>query len=294
MKVDICSICFNEEALIRMWIESWLSVPWIGKIFLIDGGSTDNSVEIAKSYEDEVEIIVVPWKNDFARQRNIAIKLAKSDWLIQPDLDEIPCGSIKDDRLEKSLNRNDINQIVLPYIKFYNWNTLWFFKDRNTPNIKEDLVSYGTKSTLNIFKRGHLLGYGKFLHEMPFFNGNEKTLRLGYSSRLSGLGKNGFLIGHYDQSKHFEQAKRNNTSIELEMGLKRVRYRLISDAVYDGKTYNRQWAEEALKQYSLGNVSMIEELGAAQLKEFHRQHQILNGFDASVLNNQFVKKYAMV
>lgn len=292
MKVDITSICFNEEVMLPMWIESWLSVPWINNIYLVDGGSTDKTVDIAKSYK-RVSTVVVPWKNDFARQRNIAIKLAKSDWLIQPDVDEIPCGRWQDDRLEKSLNRNDINQIAIPYIKFYTWNTLWFFKDGNTPNIKGDLVSYGTKSTLNIIKKGHLLGYGKFLHEMPFFNGNERLLRLGYNSQLLGLGKNGFLVGHYDQPKHFEQAKRNNTSVALEMGIKRCRYRLISDAVYDGKVYNKQWAEEALNQYSLGRTSMVEELGDAQLKEFHRQHQILDDFDAAILNNQFVKKYAV-
>lgn len=293
MKVDICSICFNEEIMLPMWIESWLSVPWINNIYLVDAGSTDRTVEIAKSY-DRVSIITVPWANSFARQRNIAIKFGKADWIIQPDIDEIPCGSLKDERLETSLRRIDINQIVLPYIKFYSWNILWFFKDGNTPYFYGDLITFGTKSTTTIFKKGHLCGYSKTLHEMPIFSGREKSLRLGYSCRLDGLGKNGFILGHYDQAKHFAQAQKNGTSIELEMGLKRSRYRLISDAAYDGKVYGKQWAEEALKQYFQGNNSMVEELGIAQLNEFRRQHQILQGYDASILNNQFVKKYVAV
>ena len=68
MKVDICSIMYNEEVMLPLWVESWLSVPWINKIYLIDGGSTDKSLEIARSY-DRVDAMVVPWQNDFARQR---------------------------------------------------------------------------------------------------------------------------------------------------------------------------------------------------------------------------------
>src|SRR3990167_841740 len=294
MSVDIVSICFNEELLLPIWIESWLSLSWVNRIYLVDGGSTDRSSEIVKNY-DRVSILTVPWKNDFSRQRNIAIKLGKADWIMQPDIDEIPCGQLKDDRLEASLKRVDINQIVIPYVKFYDWKTLWFFKDGNTPYLNDNLVKFGTKSTMTIFKKGHLTGYSKSLHEMPIFAGNEKLLRLGYSRNLDGLG-NGFMLGHYDQAKHFEQAKRNETSVEFEMGIKRARYRLINSATYDGKEYDLAWAEAALSALSartIGFIQPLEELGAAQLKAFKAQHTILKGYDASILNNEFVKKYVM-
>ncbi len=294
-RVDITSIMYNEEVLLPMWIEAWLAVPWINHIYLVDGGSTDRSVEIAKSY-DRVSVIVVPWKNDFARQRNIAIKMAKSEWLIQPDIDEIPCGNANLD-LSYVMDSPGVNQIALPYVKFYDWNKLWFFKDANTPNISykhsgfsDGFVHLGEKSTLTIFQRSHLGGYYKSLHEMPFFNGVKVQANMAMGFPLETLG-NLFLVGHYDQAKHFEQARRRGTSIELEMGLKRLRYRFISPATYDGKIYDLEWAKEAFEKYIGGDNSSVEELGAAQLKAFKDQHSILENYDAMPLNCEAVKKY---
>ena len=88
--------------LLPIWIESWLSLPWVDKINLVDGGSTDDSVKIAKFY-DRVNVVVVPWKNDFSRQRNIAIKMCKTDWIMQPDIDEIPCGNLDYNLIEHYL-----------------------------------------------------------------------------------------------------------------------------------------------------------------------------------------------
>ena len=48
MLVDITSICYNEEVMIQAWIDSWLSVPFVNKIYLVDAGSTDKTLEIAK------------------------------------------------------------------------------------------------------------------------------------------------------------------------------------------------------------------------------------------------------
>ena len=137
-KVDICSIMYNEEVLLRKWIEGWLRVSFINEINLVDGGSTDRSVKIAKEY-DRVNVMVVPWKNDFSRQRNIAIKKTKSNvrWIFQPDIDELPCGNIS---MSNVILDDAYNEIVIPYIKFYDWNTLWFFKN-NIPSLKDGNVT---------------------------------------------------------------------------------------------------------------------------------------------------------
>jgi glycosyltransferase involved in cell wall biosynthesis len=282
MKVDICSIMYNEEILLPLWIESWLRIPFINKIYLVDGGSTDRSVEIAKGY-DRVQVMVVPWKNDFSRQRNIALKLSKSDiqWVFQPDIDELPCGDLS------SISAKDMgphfNQYIIPYVKFYDWDTLWFFKN-NVPTLQDDMVYLAAnKSTTTIFRKSHLRGYSKSLHEMPILNGEARSLAISSPKvELESL-KDQFFMGHFDQTKHFEQARQNNTSVHFEMGMKRVRYRLISPAVYSGKTYDQEWAKRALNALENGDRSMIEELGKEQLKSFMDEHFILDDFDASGL-----------
>ena len=284
--VDIASIMYNEEVLLPVWIESWLSIPFINKIYLVDGGSTDKSVEIAKKYGNRVSIITVPWKNDFARQRNIAIKLAKSNWVFQPDIDEIPCGTPNNNFLNV-LNSDTINEIIIPYLKFYNFVQLWFFNNGNTPRLDNGVVYFGDKSTTTIFKKSHLTGYSKSLHEMPIYSSERQRF---FSRKVSTLGEleHEFFIGHYDQAKHFLQAKRNNTTVEYEMGLKRARYRLISDATYNGKTYTKDWAEKVLRN---NDVKALEELGDAQLASFENEHNRPFGYDAFELNNKIVKKY---
>ena len=172
MKVDICSIMYNEELLLPYWIESWLSLPFINKIYLVDGGSIDRSFQVAKDY-DRVKVVKIPRKNDFSRQRNLALKLSTSDikWVIQPDIDEMPCGDFDSlHKLTRLLNSVEFNQLIIPYIKFYDWDTLWFFK-KNVPTMVTDKVVYAVnKSTTTIFKKDHLRGYSKKLHEMPVYS----------------------------------------------------------------------------------------------------------------------------
>jgi hypothetical protein len=276
---------YNEELLLPMWIKSWLDIPFINKIYLVDGGSTDKSVEIARSY-DRVHVSMVRWKNDFARQRNMALRLSKSDvkWVFQPDIDEMPCGNISDIQLEEL---SHVNQYIIPYLKFYDWNKLWFFKN-NHPTLYENTMVQlaANKSTTTIFSKRHLKGYMKSLHEMPMLSGEVRRKVVG--SPLIGLSKlkNYFFMGHFDQAKHFEQARQNGTTVEYEMGLKRVRYRFISPATYDGVTYDQTWAYEAVKP---GNEAMIEELGRAQLKSFMDEHFLLPDYDATGLLNEHIK-----
>lgn len=285
-KVNICSIIYNESILLPFWVESWLSIPWVDRIFLVDSGSTDGSIKIAKNYDNRVSVITVPWRNSFARQRNIAIKLVKSDYFMMPDIDEIPCGKMDGDiECYRCPNGN----YHLPYVKFYDWKTLWVFNDDNTPQLlSNQTMRFGCKYTMNIYKKGTISGFVNDLHEAPIWMTNEnKCPFLVKTKNLSEL-KSIFLLGHYDQAKHFLQAKKNNTSVEYEMGLKRARYRLINDATYDGVTYTKEWAERVLKE---NNVKELEKLGASQLKSFQKQHIILEDFDAFNLNNEVVKKY---
>ena len=286
MMVDITSICYNESHLLPMWIESWSSIPWINKINLIDGGSTDGSVEIARSY-DGVTVLEVKWMNDFSRQRNIAIKLAKSEWLLQADIDELPICNLQDPRIEKLLT-NSHDLIQLPYIKFFDWNKLWFFKNGSTPSITGDTITSGYKSTLNIYRKGVLKGYSKSLHEEPLATATNPYIFQPHTT-LDEL-PNTFMVGHMDQAKAFEQAYCQETSLELQLGLKRIRYRFITPAIYEGKIYDQAWAAAAWSAHLKGNSSIIEELGGAQLRAFQSQHTILEGCNAFALLSDPVKQ----
>jgi hypothetical protein len=57
------------------------------ELIIVDTGSTDNTVEIARQYTDRV--FFHQWNNDFAEARNATIEKSQGDWYFYIDADEI-------------------------------------------------------------------------------------------------------------------------------------------------------------------------------------------------------------
>ncbi len=87
MNLSVVIITFNEEANIGRTLASVqpLVVDGKGEIIIVDSGSTDRTVEIAKSFG--AKVFVEEWKG-FAAQKNSAIDKATGDWILSLDADE--------------------------------------------------------------------------------------------------------------------------------------------------------------------------------------------------------------
>lgn len=86
MTLSVVLITQNEETNLPRTLESVLQlVRDGGEIILVDSGSTDRTLEIAKAHG--AKIFSEPWKG-FAAQKNSAIDKATSDWILQLDADE--------------------------------------------------------------------------------------------------------------------------------------------------------------------------------------------------------------
>ncbi|MEX1052722.1 MAG: glycosyltransferase family 2 protein [Patescibacteria group bacterium] len=95
MKLSICIISFNEEQNIRYPIES--SYDFADEIVLIDGGSSDRTVEIAKSYGPKVKVFVVDNPKNFLKNKQRAIDKASGEWIFQLDADEAVSEELKEE-----------------------------------------------------------------------------------------------------------------------------------------------------------------------------------------------------
>lgn len=82
--LSLCMIVKNEEEYLQECLESVEDV--VDEIILVDTGSTDRTVEIAKQFD--AEVYHIPWHDDFAAARNESIKHASGDWILQLDADE--------------------------------------------------------------------------------------------------------------------------------------------------------------------------------------------------------------
>ena len=63
------------------------TLGWVDEIVLVDGGSSDRTIEIARQFG--AKVFVRPFDN-FARQQNYALSLPASDWILSLDADERP------------------------------------------------------------------------------------------------------------------------------------------------------------------------------------------------------------
>jgi glycosyltransferase involved in cell wall biosynthesis len=85
--LSVVLITQDEEANLPRTLESVqpLVRDGRGEIIVVDSGSTDRTVEIARSFG--AKVFVEPWKG-FAAQKNSAMDKASGDWVLQLDADE--------------------------------------------------------------------------------------------------------------------------------------------------------------------------------------------------------------
>ncbi|OOM16267.1 glycosyltransferase family 2 protein [Clostridium saccharobutylicum] len=89
MLLSIAMIVKDEEKNIERCLQALKGLD--GKIkyetVIVDTGSTDNTINIAKKYTEKV--YQHKWTNDFAEMRNLSISYCKGDWILVIDADEV-------------------------------------------------------------------------------------------------------------------------------------------------------------------------------------------------------------
>lgn len=82
--LSVCLIVKNEERFLQDCLQSVRDVA--DQIVVLDTGSTDRTVQIAREHHAEVHSF--KWCNDFAAARNASIQPATGDWVLWIDADE--------------------------------------------------------------------------------------------------------------------------------------------------------------------------------------------------------------
>ena len=146
----------NEENRIKTCLES---VKWADEIIVVDNGSQDNTLQIAKSYTDKIYKVDL---QDFAAWRNFAVEKTSGDWILFIDPDERVLQPLKKE-IEALISFSDFSACALPR--------------RNI--IFGSEVKYGPfwpDWVIRLLKKSDFDSWIGKVHEYPKFKG-----RLGYS-----------------------------------------------------------------------------------------------------------------
>ena len=88
-KVSIIIPCYNKELYVSEAIESALAQTFKDiEIVVINDGSSDNSAEVIKKYEDKIHFINLYENEGVIKARNLAIEKASGEYILPLDADD--------------------------------------------------------------------------------------------------------------------------------------------------------------------------------------------------------------
>ena len=108
-RLSVCMIVKNEERFLGQCLASVKDIA--DELIVIDTGSTDRTVEIAREHGAQVGHF--EWCNDFAAARNASIAPATGDWILFLDADE-ELSPAEKQNLPALLDSDNVALIRLP------------------------------------------------------------------------------------------------------------------------------------------------------------------------------------
>ncbi len=121
MKISACVITKNEEENIVRNINSYKA--YVDEIIVVDTGSTDKTVGVAKSLG--ATVYHFEWVDDFASAKNYALDKATGEWIIFMDADEYidkNTASFLREKIQLYTSNNHIDAIVCRCFNIANLN----------------------------------------------------------------------------------------------------------------------------------------------------------------------------
>lgn len=113
MKISLVMITKNEEHNIK---KSLLSVvDLVDEMIIVDSGSDDKTVEIAKQFGAVVKERAF---DSFTNQKNYALSLAANEWVLHLDADEFVSSDLKEE-IKKTLENTEYDGFYLTRANFF-------------------------------------------------------------------------------------------------------------------------------------------------------------------------------
>lgn len=148
MSLSVCLIVKDEEEVIDRVLKC--AVRFADEIIVVDTGSTDETVEIAKKYTDK--IYSFKWCDDFSAARNFAFEKADCDYVMWLDADD-EVTEEDGQKIRKLISEGNFDMAYLPYTSVSESGEFIYYRER-------------------IFRRSKNYRFEGFVHEAVAPRGN--------------------------------------------------------------------------------------------------------------------------
>lgn len=101
--ISVVIITLNCGEILKKTLES---VKWCDEILIVDSGSTDQTLEICRDYNCTIHSH--PFEG-YGKQKRYAVQLAKNDWVLSIDGDEVVSPSLKNE-IETLFSNDTLNE----------------------------------------------------------------------------------------------------------------------------------------------------------------------------------------
>jgi glycosyltransferase involved in cell wall biosynthesis len=179
----------NAQRDLRACIESVRGAA--DEIVIADTGSTDGSVELARSLG--ARAFSIPWENDFAKARNLVLAEVTADWVLSMDADERldPSAARKLPPLLSYRKGRAYQVPIRNYVLSLNeriWDRPAHPNDDSPPPEAKQFPAYIDHENVRLFRRDPELYFVGRVHE---------TVGVRILETGGGLGQADFLIHHF-------------------------------------------------------------------------------------------------
>lgn len=135
-----------------------LSVKFCNEIIVVDNGSTDNTLEIAKKHNAK---IIRSASTNFSSWRNEGAQLATGDWLLYIDSDERVDSKLASE-IQRVIKSENYSAYTIPRYEIF---------------LGKHLENWGDSYVLRLIKKVSLKKWQGKLHEQPQIEGQIGTLK---------------------------------------------------------------------------------------------------------------------
>lgn len=227
MLLSIVMMVKNEEKFLEKTLKSFsvLMDKIKCELIILDTGSTDNTINIAKKYTDKVYF--EKWNDNFADMRNKSISYAKGKWILVLDADEelVEFDKLIEFITDKKYDKYDGARIKIKNIK------------------SDDKKNFSYVKISRIFKRDKIR-YEGLVHEQ---------------SNLNNIYKDVALVNHFgymfdDEEEKNKKLKRNEKlllrQLEINPDDAYSNYQMAKNLVSEGKIKDAiDYMEKCIKEY---------------------------------------------